>query len=215
VSHDLAAVQRFCDRVFWLDRGRLSMAGDATAVVTHYISLSQTRGLRSKRGADAPADTYESRFGDGRIRFVDGRLEAEDGTPARVFAAGSRVVLRLVADAHADCEQPVFGVVLRLGSQVIFATNTVALDIPTRPLATGERLELTFRFTAGLANGHYSVNVAVADGRDSTILDWINDFTDFTVDRSRCIEGIADLDPEFHCAAVDVHAALAEARRGS
>ena len=51
-----------------------------------------------------------------------------------------------------------------------------------------------------LANGHYSVNVGVADRVDGTIHDWINDFTDFIVDDSHCLEGVTDLDADFRCA---------------
>src|SRR5262249_58232983 len=41
-SHDLASVQRFCERVFWLDKGRLVMAGDSAEVIQTYMAVSQS-----------------------------------------------------------------------------------------------------------------------------------------------------------------------------
>ena len=99
-----------------------------------------------------------------------------------------------------DCEQPVFGMILRLGSHVVYSTNNGILGTPSRTFAASERAEVCFAFTVGLANGHYSVNVGVADRVGGTIHDWINDFTDFIVDDSHSLEGIADLDAEFRCA---------------
>jgi len=199
VSHDLIAVQRFCEQVFWLDGGRLAKAGGAAEVVNYYLYISQMQGLRSVRAAQEPEAEFESRWGDGRIRFVEGRLETEDGTPSTRFRAGSRAVLRLVVEVQGDCEQPVFGMILRLGSHVVYSTNNGILGTPSRTFAASERAEVCFAFTVGLANGHYSVNVGVADRVGGTIHDWINDFTDFIVDDSHCLEGVTDLDAEFRC----------------
>ncbi len=214
VSHDLMAVQRFCEKVFWLDKGRLALAGEAEHVIQAYMTLSQTQGLRSIRETFTEVRSFDSRFGDEGARIVDGHLEHDDGTRATRFEAGRRVVIRFTVDAFAHCPDAVFGIVLRLGSQTVYATNTIALGLPSRRLAPGERVEVTFGFTAALANGHYSVNVAVAEA-DGTIHDWINDFTDFIVHRSRTLEGVADLDADFSCEPRDVRAALAEARRSS
>jgi len=199
VSHDLIAVQRFCEQVFWLDGGRLAKAGGAAEVVNYYLYISQMQGLRSVRAAQQASAEFESRWGDGRIRFVESHLETEDGTPRTRFRAGDRAVLRLVVEVQGDFEQPVFGVILRLGSHVVYSTNNGILGTPSRTFAASERAEVCFAFTVGLANGHYSVNVGVADRVGGTIHDWINDFTDFIVDDSHCLEGVTDLNAEFRC----------------
>ena len=93
VSHDLLAVQRFCDRVFWLDRGRLVMEGEASEVIQMYLGVSQSLGSDLSLGGE-PGDAAEHRYGDGRIRFVRGSLETEDGVPVWRVKAGQRLVLR-------------------------------------------------------------------------------------------------------------------------
>src|SRR5262249_50215303 len=97
VSHDLAAVQKFCDKAFWLDRGKLIMEGDATQVVFSYLSVSRTLGLPTTSPLEAAdqTDQSEHRFGDGRVRFVHAALEDEQGHPITHIRSGMRVVLRL------------------------------------------------------------------------------------------------------------------------
>ena len=40
VSHNMAEIERFCDRAAWLDEGRLRVVGEPSEVVTAYVSSS-------------------------------------------------------------------------------------------------------------------------------------------------------------------------------
>lgn len=209
VSHDLAAVQRFCDKVFWIDAGRLVMAGDAGEVVQAYLAIYQAHALARAASPEAAA-AYEAgdepprdqRWGDGRIRYVHGALEDEDGTPLTRVAAGRRIVLHLRASVHGACREPVFGFALKqlggLGGHVVYTTNNVLLGARTGSFADGDVLDIRMPFTAALLNGHYTVHVAAAD-EQGTFHDWVNDFVTFTVEDSRCAEGVADLLADFQC----------------
>ena len=196
VSHDLNAVQRFCDRVFWLDKGRVVMAGDGTDVVQSYLTIVQNVGLQTVSLDGAEASGH--RWGDGRLRVSSARLETEDGRAAARVASGGRVVVRLEARATGDCPQPVFGIIIWLGGQMVYAMNTALLDIAIEPLAAGDRCEVEMSFVVGLRNGQYTVTVAAAD-RDGTAYDWINHVIAFLVDGSRCTEGLVDLTGEMRC----------------
>jgi lipopolysaccharide transport system ATP-binding protein len=201
VSHDLAAVQRFCDKVYWLDAGRLVMAGDASEVVHAYLAIFQAHRLSQAASPTAVIDPDASqRWGDGRIRYLHGALESEDGAPLTRVVAGRRVVLRLTATVHEPCREPVFGFALKqlggLGGHVVYTTNNVLLGRRSRSFAAGDRIDIRMPFTAALLNGHYAVHVAVAD-EQGTFHDWVNDFVTFSVEESRCAEGVADLLAEF------------------
>jgi ABC-type polysaccharide/polyol phosphate transport system ATPase subunit len=51
VSHDMAAIQRLCDRVIWLNAGRLEADGDPQSVVSRYEESAWTLvGGTAKRG---------------------------------------------------------------------------------------------------------------------------------------------------------------------
>ena len=78
VSHDLASVQRFCDKVFWLDKGRLVMAGECIEVVQTYLAVSQS-APDNLPSLDS-SEVSEHRWGDGRLRFTAGRAHRRRGT---------------------------------------------------------------------------------------------------------------------------------------
>ena len=43
VSHDLASLGQLCDRVLWLDHGRIRMDGPAGEVIAAYCAAGETR----------------------------------------------------------------------------------------------------------------------------------------------------------------------------
>ncbi len=198
VSHDLSSVTRFCDKAFWLDKGRLVMSGDATQVVYTYLSAAQIAVVPESPPIES-TETTEHRFGDGRMRFTRGRLETPDGQPATNVPSGTPLVLRLEAEAYAACTDPAFGIMVKRGAEMVYSTNNVLLGVPSGTFAPGDRIEVTFPLRAALANGHYFVCVAIANTADSTVHDWINHLCTFIVDGSPCLEGLADLAAEFHC----------------
>ena len=189
-------MQRFCDKVFWLDRGRLVMGGDAAEVVRMYLGVSQSVGAQLSLGGE-PGDASEHRYGDGRVRYVRGSLETEDGASIWRVKAGQRLVLRLEVEAQHPCHDAAFGFMLRSGDRTVYSTNSVLLEVETRRFSAGDRAAIRIPFVAALANGHYVVTVVIAS-LDATIHDWVSNFIAFTVEESRCLEGVADLGAEFH-----------------
>lgn len=208
VSHDMGAVQGFCDQVVWLDGGRVVASGEPQTVVRAYLDAARREAeAASARRATTLAGEPVRRFGDQRATFVSGGLEDAAGRPVVAVRSGSRVVLRLTAEFHAACIEPVFGFGLRqigaLGSHIVYTVNNEQLGMPSGRFVPGERLEIRIPFTAMLMNGHYTIFVMIAprdDGWESTTFhDWINDFVTFSVEDDRCYEGLADLDAAFHC----------------
>jgi hypothetical protein len=193
VSHDLHTVQRICDRAYCLYRGRVAYEGPSGEVVGMYLALSRGDGPE----AGAPAELQEPRVGDGRIRYVDGGLEDEHGSPLTTVRAGTRVVLRLVVEAEAAIDEPAFGFVVWRGGRIIYSTNSVLLAMPGAPFSPGDRATLRIPFTVALANGVYVVSAAAADRTGGTMHDWVNRVATFVVEGSTAAEGNADLGAAF------------------
>jgi ABC-type Fe3+/spermidine/putrescine transport system ATPase subunit len=205
VSHDLGSVQRFCHRVFWLDKGRLVMHGEAGHVVQTYLNLFRSHEIRQATGQDKLGWSDEeapARMGDGRMRYVHGRLENEEGTPIFSVRSGERVTLRVTVDIHEAVEEPVFGFVVRqlggLGGHTVYMTHTKLLEQPIGSFAAGVQAEVCFHFTGALMNGQYTVAVSCGDA-NGVLADWLNDFVTFSVYDSRCWEGVADLIAKIQC----------------
>jgi len=43
VSHSLSQIRKLCDRVLWLDRGKIKMIGDSDTVIRHYEDFYSKR----------------------------------------------------------------------------------------------------------------------------------------------------------------------------
>jgi hypothetical protein len=195
VSHDLSSVQRFCDYVVWLDKGKVAAAGEANEVVQTYLMVSQgahldTPALESQEGT-------EHRWGDGKVRFTDVNLTDERGEPVSQVAPWTRLVLRTTIVANAAVEAPVFGMLIWLAGQLVYSVNTRMLGMTTGSLRAGEQRQVDIHFTPALINGRYRISVAAAAEMDGGVYDWLNHATALLVVGGRCGDGVCDLGAEF------------------
>jgi ABC-type polysaccharide/polyol phosphate transport system ATPase subunit len=91
VSHELAAVERLCERVLLLHGGRIIAEGPPRPVIEEYLHMSE----RSPQG--------DSSGGGGRVprpvRIVAVELLDADGRAAQTFESGSPALLRIGLEA--------------------------------------------------------------------------------------------------------------------
>src|SRR5262249_61211160 len=87
VTHDLATARNFCDRLVWIDKGRIVESGDAGRVVELYLAVYEPAGLplQSPLLTDAPSD---HRFRDGTLRCAHAQLEEASRPPVTVAVPG-------------------------------------------------------------------------------------------------------------------------------
>jgi lipopolysaccharide transport system ATP-binding protein len=82
VSHDTSAVLAFCDRVIWLDQGRVRAIGPAKPVIEEYLADA----ARAAQGDTAVAPKRRSEIGEEAGRpaaAVDGRMALINASPHR------------------------------------------------------------------------------------------------------------------------------------
>lgn len=191
VSHDLPAVQRLCNRVIWLDGGRLRRDGDPREVTEAYfdsmigspvvdgdITAATTDGATVETSA-AP----RSVTGRDEARISDVRLHlAGSAQPLRTARGGERVTLVVTVDGVDVLQRPIVGFYVkdRFGQQ-LFGENTLATT--AAPPAVDGRLIAHFTFVMPrLFPGEYLVAVAVADGTQADHLhhEWRHEAWHFT-----------------------------------
>jgi lipopolysaccharide transport system ATP-binding protein len=158
VSHDLAAITRLCQRVIWLDRGRIAAIGEPREVVSRY---ERSAWDARTGGQDGEADPERDSQGQvvatrllssggqavGAIRASD-ELEVE--VTFRTSAVGARA--RCVFDVYSDN-------VLAFTSK-----QRPAMDIP-RPGLYAARVRIPGDL---LAEALYTVKLEVGIGRAGT-----------------------------------------------
>jgi ABC-type polysaccharide/polyol phosphate transport system ATPase subunit len=158
VSHDMAAVERLCDRAFWLERGRIRSEGVPRAVVRDYYD-GILRGLVG-RGQDGPAAPVSASSGDAEI--LDVSLLDSSRLPVSTIATGDRLLAEVRYRAKGILEAPVF--------ELYFYSLDGRLHCQYTTVGQGQTIEQlrgsgAVVFTCdevGLAPGAYRVAVSIA-----------------------------------------------------
>ena len=101
VSHDLATVEKICDRVIWLKNGRIAAAGEPKRIVDAYlqdVTVKQEKAFEKKseeaaaaRDRRPPARSGARTAGESaRSRSAHVTLRSLQGQPKHVFSPGRR-----------------------------------------------------------------------------------------------------------------------------
>lgn len=158
VTHDMSAVERFCDRAMLIEKGKMVDIGEPAAIARRYNELNFGRvvpHLGPRRG--------EERFGDGAAEIVATWFEDADGRQVADLGHGQVCRACLEARFHEAVEDPVFGFSLRNEAGApVFASTTDLLGGPSGRFEAGERVVARLRFENWLVAGTYSVTPSIA-----------------------------------------------------
>ena len=191
VTHDMHAVERFCDRAMLLERGRIVGLGDPHEIAQAYNEINFGRFVH--------ATTDGTRYGDQSEAEITAAW-FEDAGGERVSALAQGAPARVVMEVRfrAPLEEPVFGFTLRHeAGHVVFATRTDMQKVPTGRFRAGETVTVAVTFDNWLAPGSYRLTPALARaGAGSEPLDARQDLVVLTVHGTRNAGGIVDLPHE-------------------
>jgi ABC-type polysaccharide/polyol phosphate transport system ATPase subunit len=193
VTHDLATVERFCDRAMWLERGEVAAIGEPPDVIGEYrrrdLELEQSAGPARKQTAE--------RWGDGAAEIVDVWIERRDGERLSVVPQGQQVAIVARVRFERAMEEPAFGVIVKgeRGEHVVVA-NTILDGVSTGRFQPGEEALFTLRFEAHLGDGIYTATLAIANEDGQRFADWQEDVLTFSVRADRHTGALVELPHE-------------------
>jgi ABC-type polysaccharide/polyol phosphate transport system ATPase subunit len=192
VTHDMAAMQRFCHRALLLERGSMVHLGDTSEVADRYLELNFSRQPELPEGVD-------SLQGEGDARVLEVWLEDEEGRRLSAARQGARITLRALVQFHIDVEDPEAGVHIHNEDQKAVMIAATWLQYPhSGRFASGERVIFSFTFQNVLAPGRYSP-VIVLGHRGSVVLNVSDRFErgfTFPVTATAPMGGIVDVPTE-------------------
>jgi len=192
VTHDPAAVERWCDEAVWLDGGAVRAAGSPRTVLDHY----QDAVVREESAALA---AMHERPGEGARRWGRGDVRIEGvtlrgaGAGARyVFESGEPLTATLRYRVERPAPAPVFGfAVMRADGFCVYGGNTELAGVALPALGRTGEVSVTFD-RLDLVGGSYFLDVAV-NSREGVVYDYHGRHYPFAV-RSRPGElGVARL----------------------
>jgi len=187
VSHDLATVEKICDRVVWLKGGRVMMIGEPKRVVDAYlqdVADKQEKDFERQKtepaAAPAEQDRRQDRWGKREVEIVRVTLRNLQGQEKHVFSPDEGMEIEMEVRAARPVDDFAFGIGL-FNSQGIscYGTNTNLEDY--EPVSLGGEGRVAFRIDRlNLINGTYYLDVAVHK-RDGTPYDYHRNLYSFLV----------------------------------
>lgn len=173
VSHDLGAIERWCDEAIWLHQGKEMDRGNPRRVIDKYRSWiekgeeeevleERTHDIESTGAANQVSEKQVAgRWGSREIEITGMRLLDKNGQEHGLFHTGDAATIVIDYKVNESTEDVVFGVGLnRADGLVILGTNTdiERINVPALQ-GTGQAL---FQIESlDLIEGSYSIDVAV------------------------------------------------------
>jgi ABC-2 type transport system ATP-binding protein len=187
VTHDMAAVERFCDRAMLIERGRMLDVGDPHKIARAYNEINFGRIVHDADDALRYGDQSEAEIT--TAWFEDANGERITSTPQHVTLTAA-MQIRI----HTDLDEPIIGLALR--NQVghtIFATRTDFRGMPTGHFAAGETVTVRVTLQNLMAPSVYTMTPWIArSGFGDAALDLREDLAQMTVHATVNCGGVFD-----------------------
>ena len=219
VTHDTAAVARFCKRVIWINKGKIMYDGEVAEGLKRYQEFLINQAIEEKKvigtndfdteTAEAAEENKEQEMtvpevldtikpkGTGDAKIVRCGLYDEENNLLEYVEPGTKVKCVVHVDFYKVAGHPILGLAIRdrLGNEII-GINTETLE-QTLPAADGKR-EYVISFVMPVLNkGEYTITVAIANGyqADHVQMCWMDDVLVYKIaDREHDIPGLLYID---------------------
>jgi ABC-type polysaccharide/polyol phosphate transport system ATPase subunit len=195
VTHDMGAVERFCDRAMLLERGRVVDIGAPASIARQYNELNFRRMRREAVELGGPETLKEAPVAELR----GARFEGIDGEPRLEILQGEVCFAELDVYFHADAVDPIFAIALQNDrGGTAFAASTQLTYGATGRFRGGSTAVVRVRFDIWLAPGRYRLMASVArDGAQVDAYDARQDISSIIVHANRSGGGAVDLPHSF------------------
>jgi ABC-type polysaccharide/polyol phosphate transport system ATPase subunit len=187
VSHDMGAVERFCDRALLMERGGLHSLGSPRDIARAYNELNFGRFVHE--------DVEGDRHGDRAACEIEDAWFESDGVVVPAIEQGRRLTMVIRVRFHAPVEAPVFAAALRNEvGHTVFSTSTQWGDVQAGDHAAGDVVEARIDLETWFAPSHYTLTPSVArSGGGTNAIDLRENLVSLVVHSTNVTGGIVDV----------------------
>jgi ABC-type polysaccharide/polyol phosphate transport system ATPase subunit len=165
VTHDMSAVERFCDRAMLLEHGKALEIGEPARIARRYREVNFGRFVHDAPVGDIASTVQTS----SPVEIIGGWFEDVDGDRIVSAAHGEACVACMEVLFNESVDEPIFGMTLRNDSgATVFATSTALMQQETGHFAAGNGVVVRMQFENWLTASRYSLAPSVARGSTGT-----------------------------------------------
>lgn len=177
VSHDLIAVNKFCDRTIWLNEGTIIEDGKPFEVSKKYQAFMLDSKISKYNELDkedtlVPIDNLQLNdvsldvLGDNKVQIIGVGLYDVSNKKVAIVTKGQAVKVYIRVKFNTTINNPIYGFSIkdRLNN-IVTQSNSYVLGQSVKPGKAGETTNVTFGFTIPNLNiGSYTITPALASG---------------------------------------------------
>jgi ABC-type polysaccharide/polyol phosphate transport system ATPase subunit len=195
VSHDLGALNLYCDRVLLMQRGEVIADGAASAVTAQYRRIVGAMSDNSQPELGGGAEAWTTRWGSREIEITAVRLLDAADHPHTTFATGAPMTVAIDYVINAAVSDFVFGLAFKRSDGAdLSGPNTRNADCAVRTGPPGTRGTILYHMPElELLGARYLLTVAVYDEHLVHAYDHIEDAVSFRAVDDRGRPGMVDL----------------------
>ncbi|MBM7710561.1 ABC transporter ATP-binding protein [Enterococcus xiangfangensis] len=192
VSHDVNAVRRFCDRVYWLKNGVVEAEGETMEITETYENFLKKKSLKT---VDRDSSTSEEFSAYDIVEVKSAELLDGDLQPLELVEQDSKVVVKVTYNVKDDSiKKPVLGVAIRtVDNNYVCGLNTL-LDEESIPWEKGENIFYLEYEKMALLGGEYYFDVALFEENATVPLVYKTRYVTMFISGKYVGEGIVVLD---------------------
>ncbi|MDU5510220.1 ABC transporter ATP-binding protein [Enterococcus gilvus] len=192
VSHDVNAVRRFCDRVYWLKNGVVEAEGETMEITEDYENFLKKKSLKT---VDRDNSTSEEFSAYDIVEVKSAELLDGDLQPLEIIEQDSKVVVKVTYNVKDDSiKKPVLGVAIRtVDNNYVCGLNTL-LDEESIPWEKGENVFYLEYEKMALLGGEYYFDVALFEENATVPLVYKTRYMTMFISGKYVGEGIVVLD---------------------
>ena len=192
VTHDMSAIEHFCDRAMLLERGELVAIGAPGDVARRYNQLNFGRVVHAEAEGEREGDRVAAEIT--AAWFEDSGLVRQTAMPQGEFCHACVEIT-----FHEDMQDPIFAWSLRNESGLAVMNSTTFYHHPrTGHFKAGETIVARTGFALRIAGNRYTLSPSIAHrGSGGDIVDVREDLVTLLVHSSRITGGVVDLEQSF------------------
>ncbi len=191
VTHSTELVRTHCDRVLFLDGGRIRKFGEPRETVHDYLNMMfaddhvstenrvdaerkidqlahDSSGLSLVASEDACTlrrgyNPTEFRWGDGRARIIDYLVKSETESDPVTCETGEHLTVLMRVAFTDDFDNLIYGLTVKtVDGTTVYGANTRARNYAVKSRRAGELATIQFRFCTNVLPGEYFFSLGVA-----------------------------------------------------